>query len=133
MRSADKFIQDIAKKAGDAVLKRFGNSGVHRMKSDRVWDVVTEVDLLAYKIITSAIKKAYPDHGIISEESGGINNHAEYIWIIDPIDGTLNFSRNVPMFGVMICLARRDKIILSAINLPCSKEIFFAKAGKGAY
>lgn len=129
----DKFIQDIAKKAGDAVLKRFGKEGVHYAKSDRVWDVVTKSDLLSEKIILSAIRKKYPEHGIISEERGALNDKAEYLWIIDPIDGTLNYSRGVPAFGVMICLVHNKKVILSAINLAATKELFFAKAGNGAY
>ena len=133
MSSTEKFIQDIARKAGDAVLKRFGKDGVHYMKSGHLWDVVTKADLLSEKIIVSAIRKNYPDHGVISEECGVINEGADYVWIIDPIDGTLNFSRGVPLFGVMICLVHKGDILLSAINLPAEHELFFAKKGGGAY
>ena len=129
----DRFIQKIAKEAGAAVLKRFGKDGMYYMKSDHAWDVVTKADLLSEKIIISALKKKYPEHGIVSEERGALNEGAEYVWIIDPIDGTLNFSLGVPMFGVMICLVHRGDVILSAINLPATGELFFAKAGKGAY
>ena len=132
-RNAERFIQDIVKKAGDAVLKRFGKDGVHYMKSEHLWDVVTKADLLSETIIIDAIRKAYPDHGIISEESGEIGESSEYIWIIDPIDGTLNFSRGVPLFGVMMCLVRKGEVLLSAINLPALGERFFAKKGGGAY
>src|SRR3989344_8204360 len=100
----ERFIQAIAKKDGAAVLKKFGKAGVHYSKSDRVWDVVTKADLLSEKIIMSAIQKRYPDHGIISEESGSVREGAEYVWVIDPIDGTLNYARSVPLFGVMIGL-----------------------------
>ncbi|MBI3573469.1 hypothetical protein HY090_00270, partial [Candidatus Kaiserbacteria bacterium] len=129
----DAFIKKTLVRAGEAALKLFGKVGVHYMKSDNVWDCVTKADLLSEKIIISAIQKHYPDHGIIAEESGRMNAGAEYVWIIDPIDGTLNFSRGIPLFGVMMCLARRGKVILSAIYLPVLKEFFFAKAGKGAY
>jgi myo-inositol-1(or 4)-monophosphatase len=129
----ERFIREITKKAGVAVLKRFGKDGVHYTKSHERWDVVTKADLLSEKIIISAIKKAYPDHGIISEESGKLNERAEYIWIIDPIDGTLNYSSGVPAFGVMICLVHRADVVLSAIHLPATNEFFFAQAGKGAY
>lgn len=129
----EKFIQAIAKKAGAAVLKRFGKDGVHYSKSDRVWDVVTKADLLSEQIIMTAIRKKYPDHGIISEEHGRLNDGAEYIWVIDPIDGTLNYSRGVPMFGVMIGLVRNAEVVLSVINHPATGELFFAKSGGGAF
>ncbi len=129
----DKFIQRIAREAGNAVLKQFGKAGVHYVKSKRVWDVVTKSDLLAEKIIISAIRKKYPSHGIISEERDSLNDGAEYVWVIDPIDGTLNYSRGTPMFGVMISLVHDGEVVLSAVNLPATKELFFAKAGDGAY
>ena len=129
----ERFIQDIARKAGDAAQKKFGKIGVHHMKSDHAWDCVTEADLLSDQIIVSAIKKKYPHHGIISEESGRVNDEAEYLWIVDPIDGTLNFSKEIPLFGVMIALVRSGEVILSVVHLPATRELFFAKAGKGAF
>ncbi|OGG80590.1 hypothetical protein A3A39_01410 [Candidatus Kaiserbacteria bacterium RIFCSPLOWO2_01_FULL_54_13] len=129
----EKFIQSIAERAGEAVLKRLGKERVHYKKSENIGDVVTKADLLSERIIISAIRRRYPNHGIVSEESGSTKEGSEYLWIIDPIDGTLNFVSGVPMFGVMICLAHRGKVVLSAINLPATKELFFAKAGGGAY
>lgn len=129
----DKFIQDLAREAGDMVLKRFGKDGMHYMKSKHIFDVVTKADLRADKLITSRIKKKYPTHGIIAEESGVWNEGAEYIWVIDPIDGTLNFSKGIPIFGVMICLLHRGKVVLSVINMPATKEFFFAKANGGTF
>ena len=129
----EKFIQTITKKAGAAVLKRFGKEGVHHTKSHARWDVVTKADLLSEKILISAIQKSYPNHGIISEESGRMNENAEYVWILDPIDGTLNYSLGVPAFGVMVCLVRKGNVLLSAIDMPATKEFFFARAGHGAY
>ena len=132
-QGADSFIQKIAKEAGAAVLKRFGKDGVHYAKSSHRADAVTKADLLADKMITSEIKKRYPTHGIIAEESGTHQSNAEYVWVIDPIDGTLNFSLNVPLFGVMICLMQHKKVMLSAVYVPVSKELFFARKGKGAF
>lgn len=129
----DSFIKSITKKAGDAVQKRLGKAGVHYAKSERLYDVVTKSDLLAEKIIMDAILKKYPDHGIISEESGNQNDGAEYVWVIDPIDGTKNYASGMGMYGVMVCLVRRGEVILSAIYLPAMKELYFAKKGKGAY
>lgn len=133
LRGLDPFIQKLAKETGSLVLKRFGKDGVHYTKSVHRADAVTKADLAADAFITSRIKKKYPKHGIISEESGSYNADAEYVWVIDPIDGTLNFSLGVPMFGVMVCLIRRKKVVLSAVYLPVRKELFFAKRDKGAF
>ncbi|MBV9349429.1 MAG: inositol monophosphatase [Patescibacteria group bacterium] len=131
--SVDAFIKKIATEAGDHAWARFGKDRKLYMKSNYSFDVVTKADLSTEKFIISAIRKAYPIHGIIAEESGKANEGAEYVWYIDPIDGTENFSRGIPLFAVMIALARRGRIILSAIYIPVNKELFFAKAGKGAY
>lgn len=129
----DKFMQRIVKEAGKAVLKRYGKDGVHYSKSEHAYDVVTKADLLSERIMISAIRKKYPKHGILSEEAGEINKGAEYRWIIDPIDGTMNFAASVPLFGVMVCLERENRVVLSAIYLPVTGELFFAEEGKGAY
>jgi myo-inositol-1(or 4)-monophosphatase len=129
----DAFIKKITKTAGKAVLKRFGKDGVQYSKSKHAYDVVTKADLLSEKIIISAILSRYPTHSILSEEEGEINAGSDYRWIIDPLDGTMNFASSVPMFGVMVCLVHKNKVVLSAIYLPITDELFFAKAGKGAY
>lgn len=129
----EKFIKDITKKAGKAALKRFGKDGALYLKTKNRLSIVTKADLLAEKIVVSAIWRKYPDHGIISEESPRHNADAEYVWLVDPIDGTLNFATGIPLFGTMVALSRRGRVILSAIYLPVTDELFFAKKGKGAY
>lgn len=128
----ETFIKQITKEAGLAIFKKFGKIGVKYTKTD-VTDVVTEADLIANKIITTAIKKKYPTHAIISEETGEHNNGAEYCWIIDPLDGTRNFSTGTPMFGVMIGLTINGQMELATIYNPCTEELFFAKRGKGTF
>lgn len=129
----DKFIQDVVKQAGDAVLKRFGKDTVNTKKSERLWDVVTKADLLSERTIISRIRKAYPTHGIIAEEGGNVDENAEYVWVIDPIDGTRNFASGIPMFAVMVSLVHRRSVILAAVYSPAIKELFYAKRGKGAF
>lgn len=129
----ESFIQQVVREAGDIVLRRFGIDGEHYRKSDHPGDVVTKADLHADKFITDRIRAQYPEHGIISEESGSVHEGAEYVWVVDPIDGTQNFARHVPMFGVMICLLHKGEVILSAINIPTMNEVFFAKAGVGTF
>lgn len=128
----EKFIKNITKKAGAAILKKFGKVRVKYTKEDAA-DVVTEADLVANNIITKAIKKEYPLHGIISEEAGEHQGGEEYCWIIDPLDGTRNFLTRTPMFAVMIALARNGKIELATIYNPCTDELLFAKKGRGAF
>ena len=113
-KGAEKFIQKIAREAGEAVMKRFGKDGVHYMKSKRAWDSVTKADLLSERIIMAGIRKHYPDHGIISEESGITKGTSDYAWIIDPIDGTMYFADGIPLFAVLIALSHKKKIILGA-------------------
>jgi myo-inositol-1(or 4)-monophosphatase len=128
----EKFIKQITKEAGRAILKKFGKVGVKYTKTDAA-DVVTAADLAANKIITSAIKKKYPAHAIISEETGEYHSGAEYCWIIDPLDGTRNFVTRTPLFAVMIGLAHRGKMELATIYNPCTDELFFAKKGQGTF
>ena len=128
----DKFIQNIAKQAGRSLLQRFHKVGVKYTKAN-ITDVVTEADLVSNQIIIEAIKKKYPSHGIISEETGGFQENAEYIWIIDPLDGTLNFASGIPLFQVMIGLAYKNKMQLAVVYDPLHRELYFAKAGHGAF
>lgn len=128
----EKFIKQIAKEAGIAILKKFGKVGVKYTKKDAA-DVVTDADLVANTIITEAIKKKYPSHAIISEETGEHQNGAEYCWIIDPLDGTRNFLTRTPMFAVIIGLARNGEMELATIYNPCTDELFFAKRGCGTF
>ena len=128
----ETFIKRITKEAGDAILKKFGKIGVKYTKEDAV-DVVTEADLISNKILIGAIKKKYPTHAIISEETGEHQNGAEYCWIIDPLDGTRNFATRTPMFGVLVGLARNGKMEMATIYNPCTDELFFAQRGKGSF
>lgn len=128
----EEFIKEITIQAGRAVLGQFGKIGAKYSK-EHATDVVTEADLISNKILTDAIKKKYPNHGIISEEEEDHQIDAEYIWILDPLDGTLNFSTRVPTFGVITALARNKKVEMGAIYLPYFKEFYFAQVGEGAY
>ncbi|MFA5155268.1 MAG: inositol monophosphatase family protein [Patescibacteria group bacterium] len=128
----ERFIKQITRAAGAAVLKKFGKVGLKYTKKDAA-DIVTEADLAANNIIIKAIKRKYPSHAIISEETGLYQVGAEYCWIIDPLDGTRNFLHRTPLFAVMVGLACREKMELAAIYNPCTDELFFAKKGQGAF
>lgn len=95
------------------------------------WDVVTQYDLAADKFIQDRIKRKFPKHSILSEETGGRRSAGD-LWIIDPLDGTRNFSRGIPTFCTSIAYAKNGKQILGAIYDPVHDELFFAQKDKVA-
>ena len=128
----EEFIKNITREAGLAVLEKFKKVGVAYTKSN-IGDVVTEADLISNNLIVDAIKKEYPNHGIISEEIAATDIDAEYVWIIDPLDGTRNFATKTPLFGIMVALTKNKVVQLSAIFDPVHNEFFFAKIGGGTF
>jgi myo-inositol-1(or 4)-monophosphatase len=93
--------------------------------------IQTWADLAAEKIILSQIKKTFPAHKILSEELGKNSNFSDYYWIIDPLDGTTNYSMHNPLYGVSIALAYKNKIVLGITNMPELGELTVAELGKG--
>jgi myo-inositol-1(or 4)-monophosphatase len=129
----DVFLKRIVKQAGGRAWERFGKDGVYRSKSENPTDAVTKADIATERFIISEIRKKYPDHGFIAEESGAKDPDAEFVWVIDPIDGTLNFATGVPLFGTMVALTRKGEVVMGAIYIPVTRELFFAKKGGGAF
>ena len=127
-----EFIESTLRMAGEITLKHFGHATVEYSKKD-VYDVVTKADLEANEAIVAAITKAYPDHRIISEESGDTQAGGDYIWYIDPLDGTKNFATHIPWYGVMMALMHKGVLVNSGIYLPFTNELVYAERGKGAW
>lgn len=99
-------------------------------------DFVTEVDEAAEAAIIEVLKKAYPDHAILAEESGpsaNLHDANEYVWIIDPLDGTTNFIHGFPQFSISIALQHRGQITQAVIYDPTRNELFTASKGAGAF
>ncbi len=98
-------------------------------------DFVTEVDQAAEQAIIETLLTAYPGHGILAEESGrehGAKN-SEYVWIIDPLDGTTNFIHGFPVYAVSIALAHRGQVQQAVVYDPARNDLFYASKGRGAY
>ncbi|MBN2415663.1 inositol monophosphatase [bacterium] len=95
-------------------------------------DYVTELDRLSEETIIRIIKASWPDHGIIAEESGSENSEALVRWIIDPLDGTANYVRGIPVFAVSIGIMAGDELTGGVIYNPVLEELFTAEKGKGA-
>ncbi len=98
-------------------------------------DFVTEVDHAAEGVIIETLLGAYPDHGILAEESGRTHGakHSEYVWIIDPLDGTTNFIHGLPMYCVSIALTHRGVVQQAVVYDPTRNDLFYASKGRGAF
>jgi len=95
-------------------------------------NLVTEVDTKAETRVIEVIKSYFPDHSIISEEVGALTQDSPYKWIIDPIDGTVNFAHGIPICCVSIGLSVDDDMLMGAVYNPMMNELFFAEKGQGA-
>jgi myo-inositol-1(or 4)-monophosphatase len=97
-------------------------------------NLVTEYDKVSEETIISTISNHFPEHAILAEESGDIRKgNSPVTWIIDPLDGTVNFARNIPVFSVSIAAAIEQQIVSGVVYQPMTHELFIAEKGKGAY
>ena len=121
-------------KASKILIRDFGEIEKLQVSKKGPLDFVTNSDLKAEKIIIDELKKARPNYSIISEENGIENNKDKNnTWIIDPIDGTVNFLHGIPHFAISIALKSHDEIVSGLIFDPIKNEIFFAEKNNGAY
>jgi myo-inositol-1(or 4)-monophosphatase len=118
--------------AGAKVLLRYFNGDYKISNKEGVNNLVTEADLESEKVIFKAIKDNFPDHFLLSEETGEVISQSTYKWIIDPIDGTVNFANGIPICCVSIALEQEGNIIMGAVYNPFLNEFFFAQKGSGA-
>jgi myo-inositol-1(or 4)-monophosphatase len=123
-----------AKKSGRLFKKSFGNAGVVSRKNDDIRDSVTSVDLAIEKQLRKELSKAFPKAKIIGEEMGSAKVLREdWVWIIDPIDGTNNYIQGIPACCISIALWHKGETIASVIYNPISDQLFSASKGKGAF
>jgi myo-inositol-1(or 4)-monophosphatase len=113
-------------------MRRFIDLEFKISNKEGINNLVTEVDHASEKAIMDIIKKNYPDHHILTEESGEIIQDSEYKWIIDPIDGTVNFAHRIPICCISIAVEHNKKMLLGAIYNPYLNELFVAEKGCGA-
>jgi len=128
------FTIETAKKAGDILMTFFQKEYKISYKEKNERNIVTEADKASELFIINKIKTQYPTHDILAEESGAHNiENADYRWIIDPLDGTNNFSHTHPFFAVSIGLEYKKEIILGVVYAPIFQELFYAEKSKGAF
>ena len=122
-----------AARAGAAEILRFFNTRFKISNKEGVNNLVTEADHASEKAIMDVIRRHFPDHHILSEETGEIIQDSRYKWIIDPIDGTVNFAHGIPLNCVSIAIEHEGDIIMGAVYNPHLNEFYFAEKGKGAF
>ncbi len=131
-----EFALETARKAGQLLCDLYHQQHSLRLKSSDI-DVVTEADIASERLIVEAIRTRFPDHRILSEEGLG-NWQAEpgdtrWLWLVDPLDGTVNYAHGYPFWGVSLALAEHGRVVTAATYDPLRDEIFWAERHQGAW
>ena len=122
-----------ARKAGSIIVRASSDLDKLTVRRKQQNDFVSEVDHAAEDAIIAVLREAYPDHGILAEESGYRDREAEYLWVIDPLDGTTNFLHGNPQYCVSIGLLHKGVPAQAVVFDPNRNELFTASKGVGAY
>ena len=124
-----------ARAAGSIINRAALDVDLLKVSSKAPNDFVTEVDQAAERAIIEVLLAAYPGHGILAEESGSEHGakHSEYVWIIDPLDGTTNFIHGFPVYAVSIALAFKGQVQQAVVYDPTRNDMFYASKGRGAF
>lgn len=128
-----RIAKQVALKAGKLLKDNFDKFDRRGVKIKSKDQIQTWLDRAAEKVILKEIKKCFPSHHILSEESGGNRKKSDYFWIIDPLDGTTNYTMHLPAYGVSITLAYKNKLVLGVTYVPSLEELTVAEVGKGAF
>ncbi|QKG83692.1 inositol monophosphatase [Kroppenstedtia pulmonis] len=128
---AGKLAEGIALQAGRLAKGYFRTGYTVRNKGNQ-GDLVTEVDEAADRLIVEQIRSSFPDHRIISEEQGTTGNIGDWCWLVDPLDGTHNYTLGFPVYGVSIALLHIDRPVLGVICDSHMEQVYMAQAGMGA-
>lgn len=124
------YLERLARQAGQ--ILRAGYQQEHQIDYKGVIDPVTEIDRKSEDYLLGEIRRDFPDHNILAEESGGTRG-GEKQWYLDPLDGTVNYAHNIPIFSVSIAYASNGTMSLAAVYDPMRNEMFTAERGKGAH
>jgi len=123
--------QKIIFEAGKMLKDNLGNTKICKKKKGQ--DVCTDIDITAEEFIVQNLKRSFPKHNIFSEEFGKIDKKSKFTWIVDPLDGTKNFIRRLPIYDISIALQKDKEIIFGMVYVPETSEIFYAHKGKGSF
>lgn len=121
---------EIAREAGQLQVEKLAKSRTIEYKGK--FNIVTEVDKACEKLIVEFLRDRFPGHDILAEEGTDIDKNSEWLWIIDPLDGTVNYSHRYPLFSVSIALLNKGKPVVGVVYEPNRDELFVAERGGGA-
>ncbi|CAI8026987.1 Inositol monophosphatase [Geodia barretti] len=121
-----------ATKAAGAIIREGWNSDREITFKGRA-DIVTDIDVKAEKAVLEILTSAFPDFGILAEESSPIAGKSQYRWVVDPLDGTRNYAQSIPHFCTIVALADSDEVIAGVVYDPVREETFTAARGQGAF
>src|SRR5882757_764508 len=124
------FVDELATVSGETIRPFFRTTlGVDNKGSAGRFDPVTAADRAAEQAMRTLIKRNFPEHGIIGEEFGNDRADAEYVWVLDPIDGTKSFIAGMPVWGSLIALTRHGEPVFGLMNQPFTRERFSGDGG----
>jgi myo-inositol-1(or 4)-monophosphatase len=128
-----ELIESLARKAGDTLMEYFRQDWALLKERSTAKEAATKYDKEVDSLIIGEIKRHYPRHSLLTEESGFLQDNPDWLWIVDSLDGTGNFADFNPFFSVCIALMNKNKLLLGAVYAPAIDEFYFAEKGKGAY
>ncbi len=127
----DKIIS-ISKEAGELIREGFGKKLTLEYKTN-VTDYVTNIDKASEETIINFIRKEFPTHNILAEESGRSDGNSDYTWVVDPLDGTMNFAHGLPIFSVSIGVMKNDEIVAGVVYDIMTDTVYSSEKGSGAF
>lgn len=128
-----KVAKQAALEAGRVIQKYSNKFGEKIIKNGDKSNFVTKADLESEKVIVKILTSHFPDHRIVAEEGGGNQKKSEFVWMVDPLDGTFTFGRSIPYYTISIGLLKNGKPILGVINHISFKDLYWAQIGEGAF
>jgi len=134
-KKVDFMIDDIikiSKEAGELIRNAFGKTHSIEFKTNEL-NLVTETDKASEKLITDFIRKKYPTHGLLAEEGSELNKSAEYLWVVDPLDGTTNFAHGLPIFAISIGLQKNGETIAGVVYDVMRDVVYSAEKTSGSF
>ncbi len=129
-KSALEVAAEAARQAGETLKAHFREKTQVKYKGRA--NIVTDIDLRSEETLKSSLLAEYPDHSILSEESQAVTGSSSYKWVLDPLDGTNNYSFGIPFFSIVIALTEREDVLLGIVYDPLRDEMFSAQKNRGA-
>ena len=131
MKNYKRFAIGLAKQAGEIIRNNFTLGMKKEWKADNT--PLTETDLVVNQLVIDSIKKAFPEHSVLSEEGDYFSKESDYVWVCDPLDGTIPFSHGIPVCAFSLALVYKGESVLGVVYDPFMDRMFFAEKGKGAF